>query len=136
MAIRNRVDLKSAGRIFLIAFVINLVWEYLQYDFYVPIHPLTRTWYTLIGASFLDAFYVLGLLVFFYRFGVGVVLFLALILAGSIEFWALHFQVWKYAEAMPMIPVVNLGLLPAVQLMISSLAIWLGFLKPDSGRSI
>ena len=129
MAALNRVDLKSAGWIFLAAFAINLVWEYLQYDLYIPIHHLTKTWYTLIGASILDAFYVLALFVIFYRFGLWVVLLLALILATSTELWALHFRIWQYTEGMPIIPLLKVGLSPALQLVTTSLIVWFLLLK-------
>lgn len=48
-----------------------------------------------------------------------ITLFFGLLLAANFELWAVYVnQRWQYAERMPMIPILHIGLTPVLQMMI------------------
>ena len=107
-------------KIFFWGFVLNLVWENLHYQLYVPIHFLVQQPYMLFLAAFLDAVYVAGLVLFLRRYGTWAVIWGGLVFAALIEWYALFFNWWQYTDAMPIVPVLGVGLSPFVQLALTS----------------
>jgi hypothetical protein len=115
-----------------IAFGINYIWENLQMAFYVEMnYSEIRDWLYCLKSSGWDAviisgIYILGSLIFKkwnwveqYR----AIKLVYMILTGAavalvIEMVALNSNRWSYTEIMPLIPRINVGIVPILQLMI------------------
>lgn len=113
--------------IFVAAFILNLLWEELHSVFYVSYQGGAITHLILLHAALFDAtvitvfsylfllwkpgFYNCGSLVSTAAFAVSLILFAILL-----EKWALLTGRWVYADAMPLIPMLNVGLTPIIQL--------------------
>jgi len=114
--------------IFLTAYFLNYIWESLHYPLYVCSWSQSSC---AITASFIDAFIILGLYIG------GAVLFkekswifnltktrliilatISFIIAYVIELRALYLQNWEYNAQMPLIPFLDVGLSPILQMMI------------------
>jgi len=108
--------------IFTTAFAVNVVWESFHYGLYMPLHPLSQIPGVTAVAALLDAMWVLAIFVFF-KSGFKIKLFAAFLLALLIEQWAMLFGVWHYGENMPIVPVLNAGLSPMLQLMATVLVV-------------
>lgn len=122
--------------IFLVAFILNFIWEYLHsflYDNYkgglINIPILLRA--SVFDALFIVVIYFLFLNVGFLNKNFWLVPIISLTVAIIIEIFALQTGRWAYKEIMPVIPVINIGLSPVVQLPILSCLIFkiFGFKK-------
>ena len=118
--------------IFVIALLLNFVWEYVHYVLYVC--TIDRLWcaeYT----AFVDALLTLGIYVVVaflvhdraWIFSLNkkniVILFMvSAIVAIVVEWQGLHLEKWTYAQTMPIIPLLNIGLSPFLQMILLSLA--------------
>ena len=113
-----------SGRLFIIFFsalLLNLVWEHLHSVLYVSYKGDAITSLILFRAALFDAAVItLFSAPFFYssllrkrRFILYSLLFIFAIL---LEKWALGTGRWVYADAMPIIPLLNVGFTPAIQL--------------------
>ena len=125
----------TSSIIFILAYVFNLVWEYLHYPLYIcDLSQIFCAFY----ASFIDALIVLG--IFFAGSFIFNELFwieklnkrkITILLVGSfviayiIELRALYEEKWAYAVSMPIIPFVDVGLSPILQMMILPLLIFI-----------
>lgn len=136
--------------IILAAFLLNAVWEILQIPLYVEgVYTWSHILFCLL-ASVADA--IMVLLIYF---GFGMIYKNALwiqnlntsriaflVLAGGIgailaETRHLSIGTWSYAESMPIIPIVNVGLSPVLQFMILPLLIyWVAFKVIGRGSNI
>lgn len=113
----------------LTGFLLNLIWENLQAPFY--------TGYTGFAAHFLPCLYsafgdMAIIAVIFYLVikpdsangyetilkKIPALLFIGLVISVGIEKWALAYSKWNYTAVMPMVPAVNIGLLPMLQMLI------------------
>jgi len=107
--------------IFLLAFVLNLVWENLHAVlYYLPSGgPITQG--MLFRATLIDAIFITLLslpfifLAWFSR-RVWLVIPVGIFVAITIEFRALFSNRWAYTEAMPIIPFLDIGVTPTIQL--------------------
>ncbi len=109
--------------IFILGFVFNLVWENLHQFLYVSYKGAPITEIVLIRAAFFDAaivfilIFLLELLPKSFRSRFSWLLIVdGFIFAVILEWWALARARWVYSPMMPIIPVVNVGLTPAIQL--------------------
>ena len=107
--------------IFLLAFMLNLVWEELHHVLYVHYQGGEITQGILLRAALFDASFItsLGVLCIFFlalRRRLWLAALMGLIFAVGLEWWALDTGRWAYTAAMPIIPIFNIGLTPTIQL--------------------
>jgi len=107
--------------IFLLAFVLNFVWEFFHSNLYIHYQNKSITQLVLLRASLFDAFFVIiaGLLVIKFKFpkNWGIYVFGAgIVFAIFLEGYALSTGRWLYKDSMPIIPLLGTGLTPTVQL--------------------
>ncbi|MEK7124395.1 MAG: hypothetical protein AAB877_01795 [Patescibacteria group bacterium] len=79
--------------------------------------PITQ--FILFKAAIFDAIVILMLAFVSQKFFVGndfVIIFSGLAVAVAMEIWALQTARWQYNDLMPIIPFLNIGLTPAIQL--------------------
>jgi hypothetical protein len=128
----GKISWRFIAVLFFAAFFLNWFWEMGQMYWYRGMSGmdfLKVTVYCTL-ATFGDALltlggYALGRL-FTHRF-----LFLWMIIFGAIcalliEFAALNFDIWSYKRSMPMVPLINVGILPFVQLtVLMPVALWI-----------
>jgi hypothetical protein len=120
--------------LFLSSFVTNLIWENLHAKLYI--HHLNQviTERTLIVASLGDAIIITAVALAFMkisflseRLWISIPLFIAISII--IELHALSVHRWAYAESMPLIPYLNVGVSPTVQLAVTGFILFLLFIK-------
>ncbi len=116
---------------FLVAVALNFLWEMSQSALFAPMGGTTRAVWRCLVASLGDGVIIIavgaiGALLFrrldwFVRPGSGGYVFMAIfgaVVAASIERWALSTGRWAYAVGMPLIPALNVGLVPVLQMVI------------------
>lgn len=117
--------------IFVVAVVFNYVWEMAQSVFYVGMKSFNALWHCFI-ASLGDGFlvlliYVIGCVVL--RRGAwllqpGISGYILMMMTGLIigigtEWMAVHvIELWKYTAEMPLVPWLNIGVLPIAQMLV------------------
>ena len=112
---------KKLGFVFIVSFFLNLIWENIHSLMYVYYKGEEITEAVLVRASFFDALfislaYLLIILLPWKKISVWLSIFLLLILSICIEKWALGSGRWMYNDLMPIIPILNTGLTPTLQL--------------------
>ncbi len=134
--------IKKLFTIFVIAFILNLIWENAQAPLYQGYISFAQHFWICLPASIWDASYITTVYLAM-RFvdrtvrliqktpdqekSVSPVLMtiaviaLGLMTAGYIELRALAQDHWAYSAAMPLVPVIHVGLTPFLQLAILSL---------------
>ncbi len=126
--------------VFLVAFVLNVLWEFAHAGLYVHYQGAEITSLVLLRAALFDASFiaVLAVLFFFtpyFRARLWFVLVFGALFAIGLEWFALSTGRWEYATAMPIIPFLNIGLTPAIQLGITGwMALKFGFLSLNRKR--
>ncbi|MBF9252181.1 hypothetical protein I2I11_02640 [Pontibacter sp. 172403-2] len=128
------------GYVLVIGFLLNLIWENAQAPFYRGYNGFFAHFWICFIAAVVDA---LVLLLLYLLFAVlshslywplkaklwqyGLLAFSGGLLALWFEKWALAKEQWSYTTAMPLVPVLDVGLLPLLQLMLlPGLAFYLG----------
>lgn len=113
-------NLKSFLLLFLFAFSLNLIWENIHSFLYVHYKGGSITEQILLFAAFADAVFItlLGVLARLLE-RARVIILGGLLLAISIEKWALLTGRWEYSYLMPIIPLIETGLTPTLQLAVS-----------------
>lgn len=106
---------------FIYAFGLNLIWENLHSFLYTDYKGGPINVFILVRASLVDAFIILGLIILFRlifkkRRYSWVIILAGIIVSVFIEKWALGTGRWLYKDIMPIIPILNIGLTPAIQL--------------------
>jgi hypothetical protein len=107
--------------VFVISFVLNWGWENLHARLYDNYKGGKITQFILLRATLADAFmitalaspFILYILPMSYRWLLPVI---ALIVAVLIEKSAMKQNRWAYKPSMPIIPILNVGLTPTIQL--------------------
>ena len=107
--------------VFFLSFAFNLVWENLHVHLYEHYQGGAITEWILLHASLADALMItIGAYFFmtapFLRRNLWVSIVLGVLVAIGIETWALDTSRWAYNELMPVIPLINTGLTPTIQL--------------------
>ncbi|MFC1594977.1 hypothetical protein ACFL3E_00935 [Patescibacteria group bacterium] len=115
--------------VFLIAFFLNLAWEHLHSVLYIHYKGGEITNYVLLKASIADALFILFIVLVAHhvslRYRSVFIFCVGLVLGLIIEWWALGSGRWAYSLAMPIIPIVQTGLTPTIQLAILGTASFL-----------
>jgi phosphate starvation-inducible membrane PsiE len=103
--------------IFVLSFVLNLVWEYLHSTLYAFYQHGLITLPILLRAALFDAIVITFLYIIFSKHAkIWVPVSIALIFAVVLELYALKTGRWEYNNLMPIIPFLNVGLTPVLQL--------------------
>lgn len=107
--------------IFLGALVLNLIWEHFHSALYVSYKGGAVTNVILFRASLFDAavitLFSFPFLQFEWLKQRHLLLYVALVVfAVALEKWALATGRWVYADTMPLIPLLHVGLTPMIQL--------------------
>jgi len=121
----------------IISFVLNLIWENLQAPLY---QGYGNFWQHLSICSVASLGDVLIILVLYFilvmvnknifwitkisKSDIILVVTLGFLIAVGIEKWALMIGRWQYTEAMPMVPLLDVGLTPLLQMMLLPLLIF------------
>ena len=107
--------------IFIIAFVLNLIWENLHSFLYDNYMGGKITELILLRAALADAaiITVITLPFLFYSFlkkRSWLIIFIGFVISVAIEYYALETGRWAYSVFMPIIPFLSTGLTPTIQL--------------------
>jgi hypothetical protein len=113
--------MKKISYIFLLSFLLNFVWENLHSALYAGYQGGKITEFILFRASIGDAVMITILLLPFlfvpwFKKRSWIIAVSGVILAVLIEWYALQTGRWAYNSLMPMIPLLNVGLTPTLQL--------------------
>ncbi len=134
--------MKNVFLVFAIALLLNLVWEHLHFSLYdcssgcyISTFGLFSSISLLVKASIFDSFFITALYIFISilhrsfswiaRWNTTDTLFILAVsttVATLIERHALASHKWTYATAMPIVPILGVGLSPFLQLAALSLA--------------
>ena len=111
--------------IFVTAFALNFIWEHLHSALYVHYKGVEITDLILFRATIFDAVFITLIsapFVFVKSLSkhFWIAAFAAFIFAVGLELYALQTSRWAYNSAMPIIPLLGVGLSPAVQLGVTS----------------
>ncbi len=112
---------KRLALLFLIAFALNAIWENLHAYLYTAYKGAAITEFVLLRASLFDAFLItLIALPFFYfsylRRHTWLIFVVGTVVAIGNEWYGLSTGRWEYNEFMPIVPLLNVGLTPMLQL--------------------
>ncbi len=107
--------------IFLAGLLLNLLWENLHAPLYVHYQGGAITEIVLFRAAVFDAaiitlFAVFAFLVLPHSFRQWFMLIAGILFAVGLEIFALQTGRWEYTALMPLLPFINVGLSPALQL--------------------
>lgn len=107
--------------LFIVAFVLNFLWEEAHHVLYVTYQGGEITHFILLRAALFDAAVtalLFGPLLFVVhgRLFLPIPVFLAVVCAVGLEMYALSTGRWVYQPSMPLIPFFHVGLTPTVQL--------------------
>ena len=123
--------------LFILAFVFNFIWEISQAFLYMPhyvgVNGLIKVHFiaslgdtVIIGNIFLLSYSIFGFNVLKDKYSVKnlfVVIIIGLVLAILIEKYALATGRWEYNSSMPIIPLLKVGLMPALQMILIPLTV-------------
>lgn len=105
--------------VFLVAFVLNLAWEFAHSVLYMSYQGGGITNFILFRAAVWDAGIIQVLVFSAYASKTNKTAFVViggLVVSIAIELWALQIGRWTYDISMPMVPFLNIGLTPTIQL--------------------
>ena len=113
--------MKKIIPIFVFAFILNLIWENLHSVFYDNYMGGKITEFILLRASFWDAIIIVLItlpFIFYYslRKQNWLIILAGIVVSIFIEYWGLETGRWAYNSFMPIIPILGVGLTPAIQL--------------------
>lgn len=116
----SNLMLKKLALIFIIAFILNFIWENLHVFLYEDYMGGKITEFILFRATLADALIItiISLPFFLPRFEKYnvVIIFIGLVIAIFNEIYALSTDRWSYNALMPIVPFLNVGITPTVQL--------------------
>lgn len=114
--------------IFLIAVALNFVWEFLHHQLYICSIPATEcAWRdALIDALIILGIFFAGIILFkdtswnsrLTKKKIFIVALASFIIAYIIELQGIYLGKWEYTELMPVIPLLNVGLSPILQMIV------------------
>lgn len=114
--------LKKLATVFVLAFLLNWVWEMTHSVLYLNYQGRSVTYFILFRAALGDAVIISVLILIAHKFKLDKLLFVVfggLIAAIAIEMWALQTGRWAYNSLMPIIPIIKTGLTPTIQLAVT-----------------
>ena len=123
--------LRPLAGLFGVSVVLNYFWEIAQSFLFVGMDSWENIWWHCFVASLGDGLLVLSIHAAGWRFfrrsdwfmdphlkGYGVMLLTGLVLAIAVEWLAVHvLQRWTYSADMPVLPGVNIGIVPLLQML-------------------
>mgnify|MGYP001564734139 CR=1 FL=1 len=114
-------NMRIASLFFVIAWVLNAVWEYAHSFLYAQYRGGEITGVILLRAALFDAVVItllgaLFLRVSFLRKRLWLIIVAGVIFAVFLEWYALATGRWVYTSSMPIIPFLHTGLTPTIQL--------------------
>jgi len=113
--------MKKIAIIFVLALVMNWAWENLHAPLYLDYQGGEITQLILLRAAFFDALVVTALGVLVLKFGrMSWAIIAAIIFTITLERWALATGRWAYGDLMPIVPLLNVGLSPMLQLAVTA----------------
>jgi hypothetical protein len=117
----NKNQLLKLGAVFFLGLVANLVWENWHAQFYQHYQNQPITQLILIKAAIFDAVFIFILALIFGLLPAGnkkywLGLLIGIIFSIILEKHALATGRWAYNDLMPIIPLLNTGLTPTIQL--------------------
>ena len=107
--------------IFGIAFILNILWENAHALLYVHYKGAVITEFILFRAALFDAL-VITLIAYIFldlikiKYSILIVACVLVLFSIGLEMWALETSRWAYTVAMPLVPFLNTGLTPTIQL--------------------
>jgi len=123
--------------VFWTAFILNLIWENLHAVLYVHYQGGEITRFILLRAALMDALVILALVFLWsllpkrFRWQ-WLVVAAGVVVAVVLERWALGASRWAYKDTMWIIPILNTGITPTIQLGITGfLALRAGFFRKN-----
>jgi len=121
--------IKKLVLVFVLAFIFNLVWENWHAQFYVHYQGGEITEWILARSAIIDALFITTVGVFFFTVSylknrLWISIIFGVIVAILLETFAFESGRWAYNEMMPIIPFLNTGLTPTVQLGLLSYLIY------------
>ena len=113
--------MKKITLIFIISFALNVIWENLHSILYSNYMGGEITEFILIKASLFDAILITlislpFLYINWFKDKIWIMVLLATIIAIINEWYGLGTARWAYNELMPIIPILNTGITPTIQL--------------------
>lgn len=123
----EKSKLKYYVILFLVGFFINLIWEISQMQFFAgkPGDTFLEGIYYCSLASVIDGITVISIYFIASRIlnSVNLYFYLLTALLGALsavifERIAFYFNLWSYKESMPMVPFIEVGILPFLQLIL------------------
>lgn len=113
--------MRKFSLIFIYSLVLNIVWEFLHSVLYTSYMGKTITGFILVRAAVWDAVIITLVCIPFLWFSSlqkrsWLLIPIGIVIAIAIEYYALHTGRWTYAPSMPIIPLLNMGLTPILQL--------------------
>lgn len=123
--------MKKIISIFLVSFFLNLIWENIHSSLYTSYKSGAISEFILLRASIADAIIITLICLPFlfiatWRNKRWLILPLGIMIGIAIELYALQTARWSYNNRMPIIPIISVGLTPAIQLgLLGYLAYWL-----------
>jgi hypothetical protein len=125
--------LKKLGLVFVLALVLNWIWEVAHSFLYLDYQGGPITSFILFRSAVADAVMVLVLVWISQKIKrPSFVIIGGLILAVIIEIWALKTGRWTYSPLMPIIPFLGTGLTPTIQLAVIGYLCGLVFEKANN----
>ncbi|MBI2676490.1 MAG: hypothetical protein HYX21_00845 [Candidatus Yanofskybacteria bacterium] len=126
--------IKKILLIFASAFLLNLVWENLHSLLYLHYKSGAISELILLRATLFDAVFISILGILFLKFSylknrLWLSLPFGFAIAIVIELYALKTGRWAYGELMPVVPFINTGVTPTIQLGLLSYLIFKWFVK-------
>jgi hypothetical protein len=121
--------MKTYLKVSFFAFILNFLWENLHAPLYLHYRGEAITELILVRAALVDAIFILSLVLISRAQKISkrraLFIFLSgLLIAIILEKWALATGRWTYGPSMPLMPWLNVGLTPALQLGFTG---WLGY---------
>lgn len=125
-------SIRHVATVFVVAVVLNYPWERVQSRLYIGPNGADIAWWLCFVASLVDGLFVLLILsVGWVAFGrsdwyeqAGIRGYLVMLASGvaisvGVEWTTVYvLRWWTYGERMPLLPIVNIGLVPLVQMLV------------------
>jgi len=120
------MSLRFLSYLFIVAFLLNFVWEFFQAPFYQFSQPKNLLWYSLRDGLMIVVLYLaVGSVLRNWRWGrrfnsrrLILLWVLGAVWAIALEYFSLDASRWTYSVEMPLLPFLNVGLWPVLQMLI------------------
>jgi hypothetical protein len=118
---KPRQLVKKAAMVFLVAFVLNALWEHAHALLYIHYRGGEITNLILLRAAFFDALITAAIITPAFLYGwfrdrSWYIILVGILFAIALEWWALGTGRWAYNVYMPIVPFFSVGITPTVQL--------------------